>query len=67
MPELRHLGTEDGGGDRADTWYRAQNPVAPRMLRVVEKLGAHGRLDAVRRARARAILPQAGDARQTGS
>ena len=38
--ELRHLGTEDGGGDGADTWYRAQNPVAPRMLGVVDDDGA---------------------------
>ncbi len=41
--------------------------VRSRVRRIFEKLGAHGRLDAVRRARARAILPQAGDARQTDS
>ena len=41
--------------------------VRSRVRRIFEKLGAHGRLDAVRRARARAFLPQAGDARQTDS
>ena len=38
--ELRHFGTEYGGGDGADAWYRAQNAVASCILGVVGDDGA---------------------------
>ena len=44
--ELRQLGTEHGGGDGADAGYRAQNAVAPSMLRIVDDDGADRGLEA---------------------
>ena len=67
--EMDVLALLDGHTDRdiAQALRLSYEGVRSRVRRIFEKLGARSRLDAVRRARAQAILPPAGDAPQTDS